>query len=140
MRWNRRKTSTEIPKRCIAGIVTGEAMVRTFSRTRVNLGFAACWTSGPDRIAQIRLRDFEIPMTGAFYLTEYQEELAGYFDIDQEIVCYRNADELCDKTKYYLTRPADRERIAANGRRRCLSDHTWAKRFGLVFQSIGLTT
>jgi len=139
MRWGRRKTSTEIPKRCIAGIVTGETMVRTFSRTRVNLGFAACWTSGPNRITQIRLRDFEIPMSGAFYLTEYQEELTDYFDVDQEIVCYRNADELCDKIKYYLTRPADRERIAASGRRRCLNDHTWAKRFGQVFKSIGLT-
>jgi spore maturation protein CgeB len=139
MRWNRRKTPTQIPKRCIAGIVTGEAMVRTFCRTRVNLGFAACWTPGPDRITQIRLRDFEIPMSGAFYLTEYQEELADFFEIDQEIVCYRDTDELCEKIKYYLTRPADRERIAANGRRRCLDDHTWGKRFERVFRLIGLT-
>lgn len=139
LRWRWGKSSNGIPKRYIGGVLSDEEMVRTFSRTKVNLGFAACWTSGPDRITQIRLRDFEIPMSGAFYLTEYQEELCDYFDIGEEIVCYRNADELSDKINFYLRHPADREKIRTNGRRRCLNDHTWAKRFEQVFRSVGLT-
>ena len=136
--WNWRNRQIGIPKRYVGGVLSDENLVRTYRRTKVNLGFAACWTSGPERITQIRLRDFEIPMSGAFYLTEYQEELEDYFVVGEEIDCYRDADELRDKIKFYLRHPTDRERIRVNGRRRCLNEHTWEKRFEQVFRSTGL--
>jgi spore maturation protein CgeB len=139
LRWNWGSKKRGIPKRFIGGVLTDDEMVRTYSRTKVNLGFAACWSSGSERITQIRLRDFEIPMSGAFYLTEFQEELGEFFDIDQEIVCYRNADELRENIRFYVRHPAERERIRENGRRRCLNEHTWGKRFEGVFRTAGLT-
>jgi spore maturation protein CgeB len=138
LRWHRDNHVPRIPGRLVGGILTDEEMIRTFSRTRVNLGFAACWMAGTERTTQIRLRDFEIPMSGAFYVTEYQDEMTEYFDIDHEIVCYRDPGELRDKINFYVQHPADREKIRRNGRRRCLNDHTWAKRFEQVFRSIGL--
>jgi hypothetical protein len=44
LRWDRRNHSHRIPGRLVGGILTDEEMIRTLSRTRVNLGFAACWT------------------------------------------------------------------------------------------------
>jgi spore maturation protein CgeB len=132
----------KIPARLIGGILSDEELVRNFSRTKINLGFAGCWTNenAAERITQIRLRDFEVPMSGGFYLTEHQDELAEYFEIDSEIVCYRNKEELIDKIRFYLKRSDLRERIRNAGRRRCLSDHTWEKRFKVAFKQMQLRT
>ncbi|HTD14174.1 MAG TPA: glycosyltransferase [Chthoniobacterales bacterium] len=137
-RWGRKDGSPRIPKRLIGGILTDEEMVQTFSRTKVNLGFAACWTAGTKRISQVRLRDFEVPMSGGFYITEYQDEIPEFFEIDSEIVCYRDREELFDKIKFYVGHPELRDKIRQAGRHRCLNEHTWAKRFERVFHTIGL--
>jgi len=75
------QTAPKIPGRFIGGVLSDEDLVRTFSRTKINLGFAACWTEerSTERITQVRLRDFEVPMSGGFYLTEYQDELGEFF-------------------------------------------------------------
>jgi spore maturation protein CgeB len=44
--------------------------------------------------------------------------LEQFFDVGEEIVSYRNADDLIDKVRYYLAHKAERERIALNGFRR----------------------
>jgi spore maturation protein CgeB len=139
--WGRSNGAPKIPARLIGGVLSDEELVRTFSRTKINLGFAGCWTDDTvaERITQIRLRDFEIPMSGGFYLTEYQEEIEAFYDIDREIVCYRTKEELLDKIHFYLRHPAERAHIREAGRQRCLSEHTWAKRFEKAFGEIRVT-
>ena len=83
--------------------------------------------------------EWAMPGGGGFYLTEYQEELEAFYDIDREIVCYRSKEELLDKIRFYLRHPARRVQIREAGRRRCLSEHTWAKRFEKVFREMGVT-
>jgi spore maturation protein CgeB len=136
--WGQVNEAPKIPPRFIGGVLSDEDLVRMFSQTKINLGFAGCWTDDrtAERITQIRLRDFEIPMSGGFYLTEYQQEIEAFYDIDREIVCYRSKEELLDKIRFYLRHPADRTQIREAGRRRCLSEHTWAKRFEKVFRDI----
>jgi spore maturation protein CgeB len=133
-------TLPKIPQRLIRGILSDDCLVRTFSLTKINLGFAGCWTNEKSRtrITQIRLRDFEVPMSGGFYLTEYQAELEEFFEIDSEIACYRDKEELLEKSRFYLNRPDLRERIRSAGRQRCLNNHTWERRFKDVFTRMGL--
>jgi spore maturation protein CgeB len=140
VRWGKIDMTPKIPERLIGGILSDEDVVRTFSQTKINLGFSGCWTNhnSARRITQVRLRDFEVPMSGGFYLTEYQPELEEFFDIDSEIACYRNKEELLEKIRFYLNRPDLRERIRLAGRKRCLTEHTWAKRFETMFAKIGL--
>ena len=88
---------------------------------------------------QIRLRDFEVPMSGGFYLVEHQEELREFFEIGREIETYRSREELLDKISFYLGHDAERERIRRAGRERCLRDHTWQRRFDAAFREIGLS-
>ncbi|PWT81518.1 MAG: hypothetical protein C5B58_09720 [Acidobacteria bacterium] len=140
VRWGKHENIPKIASRLIGGVLSDTELVRTFSRTKVNLGFSACWadeTAG-SRVTQIRLRDFEIPMSGGFYLTEYQDELGEFFDLDKEIVCYRNKEELLEKIRFYLRRPDLRNQIREAGRRRCMNEHTWEERFVRVFSEIGL--
>lgn len=122
------------------GILSDEEMIKMYSRSKISLGFSTCGEThrGAERILQIRLRDFEAPMSGAFYMTEYMEELEEFYDIGKEIVCYRNKEDLAEKIDYYLRSDAERDAIQRAGQQRCLRDHTWQKRFEIAFQKMGL--
>lgn len=117
-----------------------EALIRTFSRSRISLGFATAGDShrGPNRLTHLRLREFEAPMSGALYLTEHQDELAEYFRPGEEVLTYTDRDDLLDQVRYYLMRPEAGERVRRAGRHRALAEHTWQHRFGELFQALGL--
>jgi spore maturation protein CgeB len=129
-----------LPARIIGPVLDDLAMIQMFSRSKINLGFSSCGEThaATTRILQIRLRDFEVPMSGGFYMVEYMEELEEFYDIGKEIVCYSSADDLVDKIKYYLAHEDEREAIRAAGYKRCLRDHSWQKRFKTAFQQMGL--
>jgi spore maturation protein CgeB len=133
----RRYGHLQVPRRIYGGVVPDDQLVLVFNRTQINLGFSAVWKEGP-RELQVRLRDFEIPMCGAFYLVEYQQELEEFFDIGNEIECYRDLDDLIEKIRYYFVRPELCQSIGRAARARCLRDHTWAQRFTAVFEKIGI--
>src|SRR3712207_2982449 len=116
-------------------------MIQMYSRSKINLGFSTCGATHltGERIVQIRLRDFEVPMSGGFYMVEYMEELEEFFEVGKEVVCYEGPEDLADKIKYYLSHDAEREAIRRAGYERCLRDHTWQKRFEKVFEEMGLS-
>jgi spore maturation protein CgeB len=125
----------------VAGPPLGDdELVAMYSRSRISLGFSSCGEThrGGERILQVRLRDFEAPMSGAFYLVEAMDELAEFFEPDKEVVFYRDRHELVDKVRYYLAHPAERETIRRAGMRRALAEHTWQHRFAKLFTSLGL--
>ena len=129
-----------IPAHAAGGILGDREMIELYSRSKINLGFSSCGDThlGENRILQVRLRDFEVPMSGGFYLTEYQPELEEFFEIDREIVCYRTRDELVDKIRFYLKHETAREKIRISGLERSLRDHTWQKRFRDAFAVMGI--
>jgi spore maturation protein CgeB len=120
--------------------LTDEEQVKMYSRSRINLGFSTCGEThlGGERIVQVRLRDFEVPMSGGFYMVEHMKELEEFFDIGKEVVCYHDAVDLADKVRFYLRRANERERIRVAGRSRCLRDHTWQRRLADSFRAMGM--
>ncbi len=129
-----------LPAAILGEPLSDEAMVQMYSRARINLGFSTCGEThrGAERIVQVRLRDFEVPMSGGFYLVEYMEELEEFYEIGREIACYDGPQDLADKIRYYLAHDEEREAIRQAGRARCLRDHTWHKRFTTAFRQMGL--
>lgn len=117
--------------------LSDEDLVQMYSRSKINLGFSsvADTTTG---IKQVRLRDFEVPMSGGFYMVEYMQELEEFFEIGKEIVCYQGRKDLAEKIKYYLMHDAEREHIRQAGLERARRDHTWHKRFQDSFARMGL--
>ncbi len=132
---------TVIPDSIIGLPLSDEEMVRMYSRSRINLGFSSVGNTHreKERILQVRLRDFEVPMSGGFYMVEYMEELEEFFVIGKEIVCYSGLDDLASKIKYYLANENERESIRLAGYERAQRDHTWHKRFQTVFDETGLS-
>lgn len=135
------KQKVKIPPKFIGSVLSDEEMIKTYSKSKINLGFSSCGEThnSGDRVVQVRLRDFEVPMSGGFYIVEYMQELEEFYEIEKEIVCYRDADELTDKIKYYLANDEAREIIRKAGYERCLKDHSWQRRFEKVFEDTGIT-
>lgn len=134
------RPTTVLPAKILGDPLTDTEMVQMYSRSKINLGFSSCGEThrGGERILQVRLRDFEVPMSGGFYMVEYMEELEEFFDIGKEIVCYTDAHDLADKIKHYLRHDGERERIRAAGHARCLRDHSWRTRLDKAFTEMGL--
>jgi hypothetical protein len=129
-----------LPALILGDTLSDIEMIQMYSRSSINLGFSSCGYTREtgERILQVRLRDFEVPMSGGFYMVEYMEELEEFFNIGKEIVCYSSKEDLADKIKYYLKHDDERERIRKAGHERCLRDHSWHKRFQKAFEEMGL--
>ena len=125
----------------VGGTLSDLEMIQMYSRSKINLGFSFCGNTyeTTERILQVRLRDFEVPMSGGFYIVKYMEELEEFFVIGKEIVCYHDEVDLVDKIKYYLAHEGERERIRRAGYQRAVRDHSWHKRFQMAFQRMGLS-
>lgn len=87
---------------------------------------------------QLRLRDFEIPAAGGFYLAQSCPELSLYYHIDREIAVWDTAADIVDRTRYYLARPDERMGIALAGHQRVLRNHTWLHRFASIAKELGM--
>ncbi len=120
------------------GPVSDEEYVRLYSSSRISLGFSIVGdthrTLRPQR--QVRLREFEGPMSGAFYLTGWMEEMTLHYEVGREIVCYRSSAELVDLARWYLAHEDERERIRRAGMERARRDHTWHRRYQLLFDDL----
>ena len=123
------------------GALSDDALVEMYSRSKVSLGFSAVAhvpKDGSPPIKQVRLRDFEAPMSGAFYLVERFDELAEFFEPGKEVVFFEDADDLADKAAFYLRNEARRRKIRDAGLRRAREEHTWQRRFAQAFGAMGL--
>lgn len=129
-----------LPGSACGAPLTDDEMIRMYSRSQISLGFSVVGAShaSPGPIRQIRLRDFEAPMSGAFYMTEYMEEIEEFFLPGKEIVCYHDKEDLVEKVGYYLSHDNEREEIRRAGHRRATNQHTWQRRFQMAFQEMGM--
>lgn len=118
------------------GPLTTEGMVHLYSRSRINLGFGG--VDGLDATYCLKGRDFEVPMSGGLYLTEYHPELERCYRSGKEIVTYRGIDELIEKIKWLLEHPDEAAKIRQGGYQRAILEHTWEKRFAKVFGLMGV--
>lgn len=72
----------------------------------------------------IPLRVLDIMACGGFVITNWQPEIAEYFEEGRDIVVFKSAEECLDKINYYLAHDEERRAIASAGQ------HSVQKRFG----------
>ena len=68
-------------------------------------------------------RMFDLPGNGVMQISDGGPYLEQFFAVGEEIVGYRDADDLIDKLHFYLEHDDERRRIAVNGFRRAIADH-----------------
>lgn len=118
--------------------VSFEKMLEIYSNSSLSLNITELRNTFvlKNPVHKVHLRTFEIPMCGGLQLASYTEELATYFEDGKEIVLYKTPEELISKSKFYLNPKNEKQilnmKIAA--RNRSLDEHTWVKRFDLIFK------
>jgi hypothetical protein len=142
-----RKASSEhggarnFPPGLIRGRYNAEDFCSLVRGGAINLGFTHFMgepgTSAERR--QVRLREFEIPMAGGFYLTQDCPQLRSLYDVGEHLDTWNTVDELLEKTRYYLAHPVERERLAIAGERHARGHHTWEARFRSLLQRLGMS-
>ena len=71
-----------------------------------------------------------------FCLTNYQSEIAEYFENDRSIVWYESYEDLFVKLDHYLRNDKAREDIARRGHEIVANDFTYEKRFEDIFSKL----
>jgi len=71
------------------------------------------------------MRLYESTGMGAMLVTDHKVNLSKLYEPDQEIISYKNTQELIEKVSFYLKNNNTREEIAKNGQKRTLTDHTY---------------
>lgn len=118
------------------GPVQLDQMVRIYSRSRINLGFGG--VDGHQDTFCLKGRDFEIPMSGGLYLTEYNSELDRFYKSGEEILTYTGFEDLVEKIQFILSNPEKAEAIRMNGYRRAQREHSWEGRFKQILRLMNL--
>lgn len=77
------------------------------------------------------MRTYEATGCGSLLLTEESKNIWDLFSA-KEVATYLTPQHAVDKIRYYLEHEEERATIAANGQRRTLKDHTYAKRMKQV--------
>ncbi|MDH4187146.1 MAG: glycosyltransferase, partial [Nitrospira sp.] len=112
-----------------------------FNKSQMNLGFSDTgWHSGTgvtnSNRLQCRLRDFEVPMAGGFYLVQEAPDHQTYYKSGEEIETWSEPDELIDKLIFYSRNVRPAERIREAGQKRALTSHTWQHRFDHLIKKL----
>lgn len=132
-----------------------EGMIRVFNESRINLNLtnSSSWDvrylasslraiksslRSKKTIEQLKARIFEVNGCNTFQLSYFVEGLANCYEIDKEIAVYADVNDLIDKIKFYLAHDELRESIAQAAYSRTIRNHTFAQRFNVVFQRMGL--
>lgn len=116
------------------GRIATENVPALFAQSKIILGVG---TIGHCRdFYALKMRDFDAPMSGSLYLTHDNPDLHPLFETGGELATYRTVADCVEKVRHYLQHYDQREAVAAAGRARAVSEHTWRQRFSDLLQTI----
>lgn len=85
------------------------------------------------------MRIFDIAACGSFLVTDYREDLEKLFELDREVIVYRDKDDLIEKVRYFLDHPECRKEIANRAKLRVLREHTYRVRMNQLVDIVRQT-
>lgn len=124
----------EMPPERLGKVVYGDGLREIYNSTKVNIDI--------NRVVirnGFTQRVFDALACGAFLITSAKPVVADHFETDgsqREIVTFKNADELADLVRYYLTHENERMEIARRGYRKVLTSHTYDHRIAEIFNTL----
>ncbi len=104
-------------------------MPQIFAGTKVNLNISLKTIR-----TGIPLRVLDVLSCGGFLISNYQSELAEYFDIGEELVVYQDMEEVPLLVQYYLEHEEERKRIAEKGKQRIERDFRFEDRISRMLE------
>ena len=134
--WQRAE-SPDIRAVVAGGPVWGRAKLAIYSGSTLSLNHHHPMND----IVGVNTRAFELAAAGACQIVDLKDELPALFKPGEEVVAYRDLDELKKHLTYYLEHPDEARAIGENARTRALKEHTLRHRIeemlGVVEQRFG---
>ncbi len=113
---------------CNLGVASyTDKMPRVFHRSKVNLNISL-----RSILAGVPLRVLDILAAGGFLITNYQSEIAEYFEDGVDLVIAGTPEEMVQKTAYYLEHDEERKQIAINGQKKVLENFAYTKLLPMI--------
>ncbi|HEV8438893.1 MAG TPA: glycosyltransferase [Methylomirabilota bacterium] len=117
--WERAETPA-VRAMVAGGPVWGHAKLAIYSASTLSLN-----PHHPlNDIVGVNTRAFELAAAGACQIVDLKEELAALFTPGEEVITYRDHDELRRQIDYYLAHADEARAIGHNAQRRALKEHT----------------
>jgi spore maturation protein CgeB len=91
-------------------------------------GASPCYQASP--------RVFEVMACGGFLLTDAQRDVTTLFKDGEHLAVFHDAHDLRRKIAHYLSRPDERARIAEQGHRETVKNHTYVRRMEQVLSMV----
>lgn len=85
---------------------------------------------------QIKARNFEIPYCGGFQMTDYVAGIEDFFQIGNELICYKDVNEAALLIDYFLKYENEREFIRKRCIQRVRTEHTYKNRLDAILSEI----
>jgi len=115
-----RADSPDIRAVASGGPVWGRAKLAIYSGSTLSLNHHHPMND----IVGVNTRAFELAAAGACQVVDLKEELPALFKPGEEVVAYRDLDELKKHLTYYLAHPDEARAIGENALTRALKEHT----------------
>jgi spore maturation protein CgeB len=103
-------------------------MPEVFRHSKINLNISLSLIQ-----SGIPMRVLDVLACGGFLLTNYQPEIAEYFENGRELVIYEDYVDLVQKVQYYLAHDEERKEIARNGQRAVRERFNFDDRVKIMF-------
>ena len=115
----------------LRGDAYGKEMVRVFAQSKIvlNIHILSQPLGG-------NLRLFEIPATKSLQIADKCPQ--NWFKDGDEIVLYKNKEDLLRKINYFIDNDEERERIAKNGHEKLVSEHQYKHRVKKIFEILSI--
>jgi spore maturation protein CgeB len=115
------------------GKATGETVNKIYLSSRIALNI-----NHTQSMEGLNTRTFDILACGAFEIVDYKKNVEKHFEIDKEIVTFKNIKELNSKIDFYLKNDDLRKEISVCGKQRVLREHTWVHRAQEVLKTLSI--
>ena len=117
----------------VVGSAYGKEMVKILSQSKIALNI-----HDPSVPYGGNMRLFEIPATKSLQIADKCPQ--DWFKDGDEIVLYKNNQDLLQKINYFIDNDEERERIAKNGYEKLVRKHQYKHRVKKIFESISITS
>lgn len=106
--------------------ISSEESVKIYNGAKIHLNLhSSTYHEGVNSEGDfVNPRTFEIAACGGFQLVDERSELNDLLKEGEEIVTFKNVQDLKEKISYYLGQEEERKLIARKGRERVLEEHT----------------
>lgn len=129
--WGDESWKLMIPAQHYEGPIAWNKLQRVYQRSRLVLN-----VSRFQLIASVTQRHFDVPMCGSVLLTDDRPGLRDYYAPGEEILVYRDMDDLEATARKALDEPDRLREISSRARARTLREHTYQHRLGVILKII----